>query len=316
MSFPANIRQTHSAACPDKKGQSDYGCSVTLGSIKDDPKSSEVPVSKTENARPDEDTASDAQHRESSPRTLVDISDEYDGSDDSDRPRSIRTSTRKRKASQKLIESFESQPDKHEWDPPAFSTRMQSAPLLQSSQIKESLARQKLGIANSEWRLRLSKSNHSTRIGGSSEGRPTPAGSSPQAPQSKTKPRYFVATSRNGLLDKDYWGCGSLGDKSLADVFENVTALTSKGNIEEIEFALVSRLPSGRSQSIKYSIRKRDVELYEEMKEVFRATIKSDKKVGFRTFDVLAVVRLERSDDRVHAVADIDGEGNDEDVVL
>lgn len=102
-------------------------------------------------------------------------------------------------------------------------------------------------------------------------------------PQAQPRPEihYYIIASRTPRLSKIHWAEGSLADRTIGAIFDEVAAVASKSDVQRIAF----KLTTSRSD-IQYTISRNNEKIYEIMKKVFSKDVNADLGRGNMEFDI------------------------------
>lgn len=143
---------------------------------------------------------------------------------------------------------------------------------------------------------------------------PTPS-STPTRQQSRNAPfkpevqiQYFIITARTPRLAYTLWPEGSLRDKTIGDIFDEVASYISYKRAQKIVFKLCTS-----QVEMEYPIRRGDGNTFEDMRRAFNEGLKVDRKKGVARFKMW----LEPDPEREGLVEAEDKEGSEgeEDIV-
>lgn len=101
------------------------------------------------------------------------------------------------------------------------------------------------------------------------------------APKPEVQIQYFIITARTPRLSYTLWPEGTLRDKILGEVFDEVALYTSKKRVEEIVFKL-----STSQVEMEYPIRRGDKNTFEDMRRAFNESLRVDRKKGVTKFKI------------------------------
>lgn len=93
--------------------------------------------------------------------------------------------------------------------------------------------------------------------------------------------RYYIIASRSGRSSKIHWPEGSLADKAVDTLFDEVLDRASKDDVQRIAFKLTTSV-----SDIQYTITRNDEKIYEIMKKTFKKDINVDLGRGNTDFDI------------------------------
>ena len=116
-------------------------------------------------------------------------------------------------------------------------------------------------------------------------------------PKSKLQKNYFIVSYRQQVQDKQNWPINSLHGLTVENLFTEVSARTSKPDLQVITFKLLSLMNGKVKYTRTYEVRKGDRERYRGMMEFFEQGMKEDKRKGIRQFQFDLWTEPERPDD-------------------
>ena len=129
------------------------------------------------------------------------------------------------------------------------------------------------------------------------------------APKPQVQIQYFIITARNPRLAYRLWPEGTLRDKTVGQIFEEVATYASyKRAPQRIVFKLCTS-----QVEMEYPIRRDDGNTFEDMRRAFNEGLKVDRKKGITRFEIWLEPDPERGGLTQAEVAD--GLENEEDLV-
>lgn len=202
-------------------------------------------------------------------------------------PRMTRRSNRKRKASEKLIESISSTPTNTRYETPRLHPRH---PMMQAAPPPREASHGHAQLPRVPENIRRSDQQRYIVI------------------NAKPNISHFVKFPRDGVQDTQRWQGGFLQKISLENVYkevsEKVVGYSSKSKIQLIEFRLISKSNSFKTpRSFSFKIEREDTEMYEEAKQIFEKGIREDRRRGIWDHVILLEVEVEQEEDRADAGA-------------
>lgn len=101
------------------------------------------------------------------------------------------------------------------------------------------------------------------------------------APKPNIQTQYFIITARTPRLAYTLWPEGTLRDKTLGKVFDEVATYTWKKHVQKIVFKV-----STSQEEVEYPIHRGDENTFEDMRRAFNKGLRADRKKGITKFKI------------------------------
>ena len=128
------------------------------------------------------------------------------------------------------------------------------------------------------------------------------------APKPEVRIQYFIITARTPRLAYTLWPEGTLRDKTVDQIFDEVAPYISYKRAQKIIFKLCTS-----KVEMEYPIRRSDSNTFEDMRRAFNEGLKVDRKKGVTRFKIWLEPDAERQ--ALVEGGDVEGSGDEDDIV-